>query len=181
MDDILLDIATTIELSPADFRITESRYRKLKIHLEQPSSALAPHLNDGPSLIYAQGSVATSTAIISGIDDDRFDVDAIVEMNIPAHWSEHYALDMLEGALQGFPGVIKILRCTRCIQLQFAFMHMDVTLMDRSKHIAIARAGEILHAPDEGPSSRIPANPWGFTAIRPQSSATAMPRLMSCL
>jgi hypothetical protein len=164
MDDILLDIATTIELSPADWRIAENRYRRLKSHLERPSSAMAPYLKDGLNLIYAQGSIATSTAIISGIDDDRFDLDAIVEMNVPAHWSAHYALDMLEAALQGFPGVIKIVRCTRCIQLQFAFMHLDVTLMDRSKRIAIARAGEILHAPDEGPSSRVPSNPWGFTA-----------------
>jgi hypothetical protein len=134
MDDILLDIATTIELSPADWRIADNRYRRLKSHLERPSSALAPYLEDGLSLIYAQGSIATSTAIISGIDDDRFDVDAIVEMNVPAHWSEHYTFDMLEAALQGFPGVIKIVRCTRCIQLQFAFMHMDVTLMDRTDH-----------------------------------------------
>jgi hypothetical protein len=43
-------------------------------------------------------------------------------------------------------------------------MHMDVSLMDRSKRIGIARAGEILHAPDQGPSCRVPSNPWGFTA-----------------
>ena len=164
LDDILLDIATTIEPSPGDRRITENRYRRLKTHLERPSSPLAQHLKDGLSLIYAQGSIATSTTILSGIDDDRFDIDAIVEMNVPAHWSEHHGLDMLEAALQGFPGVIKIVRCTRCIQLQFAFMHMDVTLMDRSKRVAIARAGEVLHAPDEGPASRVPFNPWGFTA-----------------
>ena len=163
LDDILLDVATGIEPSPADRRITENRYRRLKTHLERRSSPLAPYLKDGFSLIYAQGSIATSTTIMSGIDDDRFDVDAIVEMDVPAHWCEHYALDMLEAALQGFPGVIKIVRCTRCIQLQFAFMHMDITLMDRSKRLAIARAGEILHAPDGGPSSRVPSNPWGFT------------------
>jgi hypothetical protein len=164
LDDLLLDVATEIDLSPADRRIMENRFRKLKTHLERPSSPLAHFLKDGLSLIYAQGSIATSTTIISGTEDDRFDVDAIVEMNVPAHWSEHHALDMLEAALQGFPGVIKIVRCTRCIQLQFAFMHMDVTMMDRSKRLAIARAGEILHAPDEGASARVPANPWGFTA-----------------
>jgi hypothetical protein len=163
MDDILLDIATAIEPSLADQRITDNRYRRLKDHLKRPSSPLAPYLTE-PSLIYAQGSVASSTTIVSGVDDDRFDVDAIVEMDVPANWSDAHALDMLEAALQGFPGAIKIIRCTRCIQLQFAFMHMDVTLMDRSKRIAVARAGEILHVPDKGPSSRVPSNPWGFTA-----------------
>ena len=164
LDSILLDIATQIELSPSDRRIAENRYRRLKAHLERPSSPLAPYLKDGGSLIYAQGSMATSTTIVSGTDDDRFDVDAIVEADVPAHWSEHHTLDVLEEALQGFPGVVKIVRCTRCIQLQFPFMHMDVTIMDRSKRLAIARAGEILHAPDEGTSCRVPSNPWGFTA-----------------
>lgn len=164
LDDILLDIATQIEPSPADRRVTDNRYRRLKTHLERPSSPLAPYLKNGFGLIYAQGSMATSTTILSGIDDDRFDVDAIVEMDVPAHWSDAYALDQLEEALQGFPGVVKIVRCTRCIQLQFPFMHMDVTIMDRSKRIAIDRAGEILHVHDKGPSARVPSNPWGFTA-----------------
>jgi hypothetical protein len=43
-------------------------------------------------------------------------------------------------------------------------MHMDVTIMDRRARIAIERAGEIFHSPDAGDSSRVPSNPWGFTA-----------------
>ena len=85
LDGVLLDIATQIELSPADRRIAENRYRRLKAHLERPSSPLAPYLKDGISLIYAQGSMATSTTIVSGAEDDRFDVDAIVEIDVPAH------------------------------------------------------------------------------------------------
>ena len=164
LDDILLDIATQIELSPADRRVAENRYRRLKEHLERDTSPLAPYLIDGVSLIYAQGSIGTSTTIVSGTDDDRFDVDAIVEINVPAHWPDHYALDLLEEALQGFPGVVRIVRCTRCVQLQFPFMHMDVTIMDRAQRLAIERAGEIFHSPDDGDACRVPSNPWGFTA-----------------
>ncbi|HEX5959407.1 MAG TPA: nucleotidyltransferase [Hyphomicrobiaceae bacterium] len=164
LDGVLLDIAIQIEPSHADRRITENRYRRLKEHLERPSSALAPYLKAGRHLIYAQGSVATSTTIINGADDDRFDIDAIVEMDVPAHWSEHDMQDILEKALQGFPGVVKIVRCTRCIQLQFPFMHMDVTVMDRARPLAVERAGTIPHAPDEGKSYRVASNPWGFTA-----------------
>lgn len=163
IDSVLLDVATQIELSPADRRVAENRYRRLHEHLHRPSSPIAPYLMDGEHLIYAQGSMATSTTILSGIDDDRFDVDAIVEMNVPLGWTEHQALDLLEQSLQGFPGVVKIVRCTRCIQLQFPFMHMDVTIMDRGARNPIARAGSILHAPDNGASSRVPSNPWGFT------------------
>ncbi len=115
------------------------------------------------SLIYAQGSIATSTTVLSGTDDDRFDVDAIVEIDVPDDWHDGRALDLLEESLQGFPGATAIVRCTRCVQLQFPFMHMDVTILDRRERLAVARAGEIFHSPDTGASARVPSNPWGFT------------------
>lgn len=131
LDEILLDTATIIELSPEDRRIAENRYRRLKTYLERDGSALAPYLVDGESLIYAQGSIATSTTIINGAEEERFDVDAVAEIDVPIEWSDSRALDVLEEALQGFPRVQKIVRCTRCIQLQFPSMHMDVTILDR--------------------------------------------------
>jgi hypothetical protein len=163
LDEVLLDVAAVIELSRRDRRVAENRYRVLKRHLERSGSTLAPYLVDGVSLIYAQGSIATSTTIVSGTDDDRFDVDAIVEIDVPADWDNDKALDELEKSLQGFPGVIEIVRCTRCVQLRFPFMHMDVTIMDRSGCLAVPRAGQIFHSPDEGASYRVDSNPWGFT------------------
>ncbi|ABS65809.1 conserved hypothetical protein [Xanthobacter versatilis] len=163
LDEVLLDVAALIELSPHDRKVAENRYRRLKTHLERRGSPLAPYLIDGISLIYAQGSIATSTTILSGTDDDRFDVDAIVEIEVPADWDNSRALDLLEESLQGFPGASKIVRCTRCVQLQFPFMHMDVTILDRRQRLAVERAGEIFHSPDTGPASRVPSNPWGFT------------------
>lgn len=163
LDEVLLDVAALIELSPRDRRVAENRYRRLKTHLERPASALARYLVDGQSRIYAQGSVATSTAIVSGTEDDRFDVDAIVEIDVPRDWDNKRALDELEKALQGFSGVVAIVRCTRCVQLQFPFMHMDVTILDRRERLAIERAGEIFHSRDNGATSRVRSNPWGFT------------------
>lgn len=164
LDEILLDVAVLIELTPADRKIAENRYRRLKEHLERPSSALRPYLVDGVSKIYAQGSMATSTTIVTGDGDDRFDVDAIVEIDVPLEWSERDVLDKLEEALQGFPGTKKVVRCTRCVQLQFASMHMDVTVMDRRARVLGERPGDIFHSPDKGPSHRVKSNPWGFTA-----------------
>jgi hypothetical protein len=163
LDEVLLDVATLIELSPRDRKIAENRYRRLKEHLERPASPLAIYLIDGQSLIYAQGSIAISTTIVSGTEDDRFDVDAVVEIDVPDDWDNTRALDLLEDALQGFPGNIGIERCTRCVQLQFPFMHMDVTILDRRDRLAVARAGEIFHSPDRGGAARVPSNPWGFT------------------
>jgi hypothetical protein len=163
LDEILLDLAVLIELSPHDREIAESRYRRLKEYVERPSSPLRPYLVDGESLIYAQGSIATSTTILSGDNDDRFDVDAIVEIDVPPHWPESEPLDQLFETLKNFPGAIEVVRCTRCVQIRFAFMHMDVTVMDRRHRLSGDRPGHIFHSPDTGPAYRVDSNPWGFT------------------
>jgi len=163
LDEVLLDVAAVIELSPADRRVAENRYRRLKTHLERDSSALKPYLTNGVGLIYAQGSIATSTTIISGTEDDRFDVDAIVEMHVPPEWSHEEPLNKLQLSLKGFPGVTEIVRCTRCVQMRFPFMHMDVTILDRSAQLPVDRAGQIFHSPDEDDAYRVDSNPWGFT------------------
>src|SRR3546814_1147973 len=107
-----------IELSPRDREVAENRYRQLKEYVERPTSPLRPYLVDGESLIYAQGSVATSTTILSGDDDDRFDVDAIVEIDAPSNWSESEPLDQLFETLKNFPGAVEVVRCTRCVQIR---------------------------------------------------------------
>ena len=163
LDDLLLDFATTIEPSDADRKIIENRYRDLKTHLERPSSPLAEYLRDDDSRIYAQGSVSISTTIISGEKGDRYDVDAMVEFAVPEDWPDEKALGVLYIALQGFPGAKKIIRNTRCVTVQFAFMHMDVTIMDPEQEPRAERVGEIFHSPDTGESHRVPSNPFGFS------------------
>ncbi len=163
LDDLLLDVCTAIELSDNDRRIAESRYRQLKEHLERSTSPLRPYLVDEDSRIYAQGSMAIGTTVVSGDKDDRYDVDALVEMNVPAFWDEAKVLDSLFEALQDFPGAKEIVRCTRCVQIRFSVMHMDVTVMQPATPPRIERAGNIFHSPDKGAGVRVPANPWGFS------------------
>jgi hypothetical protein len=117
---------------------------------------------ESASLIYPQGSMAIGATIVSGTEDDRFDVDALVDMPIPAHWSDDDVLDQLFDALQGFPDVRRFVRCTRCVQMQFAFMHMDVTVLDPMRGTRPERVGEIFHSPDDGTGYRVPSNPYGF-------------------
>lgn len=175
LDEILLDLAALIELSPRDREIAENRYRRLKEYIERPTSPLRPYLVDGESLIYAQGSVATSTTVLSGDNDDRFDVDAIVEIDVPPHWSESEPLDQLFETLKNFPGAVEVVRCTRCVQILFAFMHMDVTIMDRHQRLAGQRPGHIFHSPDTGAAYRVDSNPWGFTGWFRSQVGTGQP------
>jgi hypothetical protein len=78
--------------------------------------------------------------------------------------SDDDALDHLFDALQGFPDVRKFVRCTRCVQMQFGFMHMDVTILDAARHPRPERVGEIFHSPDKAPGYRVPSNPYGFSS-----------------
>jgi hypothetical protein len=164
LDDLLLDVVTIIELSDHDREVADIRYRKLKPHLERPSSPLRELLLNNTCMIYAQGSMSIGATIISGAEDeDRFDVDALIDMPVPAHWSNDEALDQLYKSFQGFPDVREIVRCTRCVQLQWAFMHMDVTILDPAAEPRPERVGEIFHSPDTGASYRVPSNPYGFS------------------
>lgn len=173
LDGLLLDIATDIELSPNDRQVVENRYRKLKEHLERPQSPFLHLLADSESRIYPQGSISIGTTVVSGQEEDRFDLDALVEINLPEGWTPTQALDLLYDSLKDFPGAKDVVRCTRCVQIQFAFMHMDVTLMDPLPAPRIERAGEIFHSPDDGDDQRVPANPFGFSQyFREQISAS---------
>jgi hypothetical protein len=162
LDELLLDVATEIELTDHDREIAERRYQRLKTHLERPTSPLAPFLATDSGEIYPQGSMAVGTTIVSGDDDDRYDVDAIVEIEVPDWWAPDKVMDKLEESLQSFPGVEKIVRCTRCVQLQFAQMHMDVTVLDPEDEPRPDRWGDIFHVPDTGEHGRVPSNPYGF-------------------
>ncbi|MCW5725030.1 MAG: nucleotidyltransferase [Maricaulaceae bacterium] len=162
LDEFLIDVATYLEPSDRDRAVAENRYRLLKDVLDRPTSPFRDLLNQDGALIYAQGSVATSTVIINGADADRFDVDAIVQCRFPLDWTPEYALDQLYEVLKNFPGAEEVERCTRCVQIRFAFMHLDVTLLDRNGPFHINHAGEIFHSPDDGGAYRVPANPYGF-------------------
>jgi hypothetical protein len=163
LDDLFLDIATSIELSNRDRQVAESRYRQLKSHLERPGSPIALFLTEDEGHIYPQGSIAAGTAVVYGSADDRFDLDALVELKVPPQWSPKTGLDLLYQALKDFPGAVEVVRCTRCVQIQFAFMHMDVTIMDPVKGQRVERVGDIFHSADNGEQKTVPANPYGFS------------------
>jgi hypothetical protein len=161
LDALLLGTALELELSDRDHRVAEKRYQLLPEYLQRPTSPLHPYMED--ALVYAQGSRAIGATIIDGATDDRFDLDAILEFRRPSGWSISDVLDELFIAFQGFPDVQGIERCTRCIQLKFAFMHLDVTPMDPHREPRPLRSGVIYHSPEDGGDQLFAANPYGFS------------------
>jgi len=160
LDALLLATLLEIELSDRDRRVATKRYHHIPEHLQRPSSPLRDHLDD--AVVYAQGSRAIGATIVHGADEDRFDLDAILEFPRPQGWSISRVLDELYKAFEGFPDVQHIERCTRCVQLQFAFMHLDVTPMDPAAEPRIERVGAIYHSPDVGVDELFSVNPYGF-------------------
>lgn len=160
LDALLLGTVLEMELSERDNQVASKRYNLIPEHLQRPSSPIRRYMET--ALVYPQGSRAIGATIVHGAEDDRFDLDAILEFRTPAGWTPRQVLDELHAAFEGFPDVKKIERCTRCIQLQFAFMHLDVTPMDPDRDPRRERVGEIYHSPDEGGDERFRVNPYGF-------------------
>ncbi len=160
LDALLLAAVLEMELSPRDHQVTDKRYNLIPDHLQRPSSPIRQYMET--ALVYPQGSRAIGATIVHGAEDDRFDLDAILEFKTPIGWTPRRVLDELHDAFQGFPDVRKIERCTRCIQLQFAFMHLDVTPMDPASFPRLERVGDIYHSSDDGHDERFKVNPYGF-------------------
>lgn len=160
LDALLLGTVLEMELSPRDHQVASRRYQLVPEHLQKHDGPLGAYIRDGK--IYPQGSRAIGATIVNGADDDRFDLDAILEFSTPPGWKPAQVLDSLHEAFEGFPDVREIERCTRCIQLRFAFMHLDVTPLDPAPEPRNPRQGEIYHSPDTGEDERYAVNPFGF-------------------
>lgn len=160
LDVLLIATALEMELSERDLQVAAKRYNLIPEHLQRSTSGLAQYMNS--ALVYPQGSRAIGATIVDGSSDDRFDLDVLLEFSTPYGWTPQMVLDELFEAFQAFPDVRKIVRCTRCVQLHFAFMHLDVTPMDPFAEPRQARAGNIYHSPDEGADKLFSVNPFGF-------------------
>lgn len=160
LDALLIATVLEMELSQRDLQVASKRYHLIPEHLQRPSSSMRRYMDS--ALVYPQGSRAIGATIVHGDSDDRFDLDAVLEFPTPLGWGPGKVLDELHKAFQGFPDVRKIERCTRCIQLQFAFMHLDVTPMNPFPDPRQERAGEIYHSSDVGEETYFRVNPYGF-------------------
>lgn len=160
IDALLIGAVLQMELSDRDLQVAEKRYSIIPEHLSRSSSPLRVFMDD--ALVYAQGSRAIGATVVHGDSDDRFDLDAILEFPTPKGWSPSDVLDNLEASFEGFPDVREIVRCTRCVLLKFAFMHLDVTPMAPFSEPRSARTGDIYHSPDNGKDEMFSVNPYGF-------------------
>jgi hypothetical protein len=163
VDGLLFEIAKRIQLSPTNYRLAVERYQSISEYLDRDDSPLHGII----TRLYPQGSMAIGSVITSKFENDEFDIDIIAEMGISTKTAPANILDTLFRALNGEKGSRyfgKIARCSRCVQVQYEGMHLDVT-----PAVLLAgktpRTSQIFHANEKEPAHKhyaVTANPWGF-------------------
>ena len=161
-DQLLAEIAARIQLSPSRHRQATQRYETVAKWLEHDGSPL----KDKVSQLYPQGSMAIGATILSRNSEDRYDIDAAAELDLPRNSSPKFILDTLYQAIKGKPGsqyYDMTRRRGRCVTIEYADMHLDITPMIRRPGTP-ERESWIFENRKETPTKelRLIANPHGF-------------------
>ena len=159
LDALLADIAINVQLPPGLHAKAVSRDGAVKEYLGRPGSPLEGRIVQ----FYAQGSMAIDATISTRGTDDEYDLDAVVELDLPRGATSSQVLDALYLTLKDYP-VREVVRQTRCVTLVYADgMHIDVT---PSKRTGIKEfESSIFHAKREDAPhlhAEIPMNAYGF-------------------
>ena len=179
VERLLADVAIRVELPPSQHRMAVERYEAVHNHIDRVGSLLEGRL----TLFYPQGSMAIGATIRSWRRSEGYDIDIVVEIDVPPGTPPARVLDILFKAISGEPGSRyhgMVERQTRCVTVHYADgMHLDVTpacLVDEWD----PRRSDIFHANPEKPAAehrRVPMNAYAFVewfkAITPEAMSFA--------
>jgi hypothetical protein len=162
-DILLADVAVRIQLSPTEYITATKHYEVMGDWIDRPDSPLRGLVSG----FYPQGGFSTGSTIASHDDRSDFDLDAMAVVDWPLDVDPEYALATLHGTVAGEKGSRyhdKADRKTRCTQIVYDGMHLDVTPSVLISHRA-AKTSFIFHSKPSDPSVRketIYANPYGL-------------------
>ena len=160
LDSLLADIAIRIQLSQTAHDKAVRRYETIAKRLDDEGSPFAGRID----LFYPQGSMAIGAAIASGVTQDDYDLDMVLQAGCRGLLPQE-VLDLLFKALNGKPGSRyhgKVKRRTRCVTIEYAAMHIDVTPAERLPGTPERESNIFHHKPPQDIGERIVANPFGF-------------------
>ena len=160
LDLLFADIAIRVQLSQTAHDKAVQRYETIAEQLDDEDSPLAGRID----LFYPQGSMAIGAAIASGVTQDDYDLDMVLQA-VCQGLSPQKVLDLLFKALNGKPGSRhhgKVKRRTRCVTIEYADMHIDVTPAERLPGTPERESHIFHHKYPQDRGERIVANPFGF-------------------
>lgn len=162
-DILLADVAVRIQLSPTEYETAIKHYEVMGEWIDRPGSPLRGMVEG----FYPQGGFSTGSTISAHDDRSDYDLDAMAVINWGHGVDPEYALATLHQAIAGEEGsryFDKSERKTRCTQVQYSGMHLDVT-----PSVLIAsmdpKTSFIFHSKPSDPfvpRQRIFANPFGL-------------------
>ena len=162
-DILLRGIARKIQLNATLYDLAVERYGTIYDYLRRDSSPL----RNSVARMYPQGSMMIGSSVSSKVDTDEFDIDLVLELDLPLDAKPRWVLDAVYDAIRGEYGSryhSMTDRQTRCVTVDYAEMHLDITpailLPGRTE-----RTGNIFHSRKQEPEwldKTIIANPWGF-------------------
>ncbi|MBY0334166.1 MAG: nucleotidyltransferase [Acetobacteraceae bacterium] len=161
LDALLADIAINIQLPPGLHAKAISRNAAVQEYLSRPESPLHGLV----VRFYAQGSMAIDATTSTRGTDDEYDIDGVLELDIPADMPPADVLDLLWLALKDYQGM-KVIRQSRCVTIQYADgMHIDVT---PARRIGLAEMESVIFHAKEGEGRHrhfeVPMNAYAFAA-----------------
>lgn len=162
LDEILLaDIAVKIQLTQSEYDDAVAHYSAIETYLNREDSPLKGLVKR----IYPQGSMRINATISSTQDTEEFDIDLIVELDLPHDSDPEWVLQLLYQAIRGKPGSRYYSNTklnSRCVTIKYRNMHLDlcpaVLQIGRPD-----RTSTMFHWNKErGERERHTRNPWGF-------------------
>ncbi|AWZ21116.1 hypothetical protein RTM1035_05250 [Roseovarius sp. TM1035] len=162
-DILLADVAVRIQLSPTEYVTATKHYEVMGEWIDRPGSPLQGMV-DG---FYAQGGFSTGSTIAGHDDRCDYDLDAMAVIKWDHGVDPEHALATLHHAIAGEEGsryFDKSERKTRCTQVQYTGMHLDVTpsvLLESME----PKTSFIFHSKPSDPAvprQRLFANPFGL-------------------
>lgn len=129
LDRLFADIAIRIQLSTTAHRKAVQRYKAIAGSLDRDDSPLKGRVE----LFYPQGSMAIGAAIASGVTNDDFDLDMVLQLMCGV-LTPREVLDLVFQAINGKAGAQyhgRARRRTRCVTIKYSDMHIDVTPAER--------------------------------------------------
>ena len=160
LDVLFADIAIRVQLSQTAHDKAVRRYETIAERLDDEDSPFAGRID----LFYPQGSMAIGAAIASGVTQDDYDLDMVLQAGCRG-LSPQEVLDLLFRALNGKPGSRyhgRVKRRTRCVTVEYADMHIDVTPAERLPGTPERESNIFHHKHPQNGGERIVANPFGF-------------------
>ena len=159
-DMLFADIAIRLQLSRTAHEKAVQRYQAIAEWLDRDGSPLQGLVK----LFYPQGSMAICATITSGVTNDDYDLDMVLQAAL-SNLTPKQMLDLLFLAINGQPGSRyhgKAKRRTRCVTIEYADMHIDVTPAERQPFTPERESAIFHHKHPQDVGQRIIANPYGF-------------------